>query len=92
MSLWSFENYGAFSLPSFAGCYRQYRRSFPADGVRITAVVKEHSPHRATVDIWFSDRAGELVAQINGYECVIDASLNQAFRHNQLSSEVMPSA
>jgi acyl transferase domain-containing protein/NAD(P)-dependent dehydrogenase (short-subunit alcohol dehydrogenase family) len=92
MSLWSFENYGAFSLPSFAGCYRQYRRSFPADGVRITAVVKEHSPHRATVDIWFSDRAGELVAQINGYECVIDASLNQAFRHNQLSSEVLPSA
>lgn len=92
MSLWSFENYGAFSLPSYAAQYRQYRRSFPADGVRVVASVKEHSPHRATVDIVFSDRAGELVAVIHGYECVIDASLNQAFRRNQLSFEVLPSA
>jgi hypothetical protein len=92
MVLWSFENYGAFSLPSYAGQYRQYRRSFPADGVRIVAVIKEHNAHRATADISFTDRAGGLVAQIQGYECVIDASLNQAFRRNQLSSEVLPSA
>jgi acyl transferase domain-containing protein len=92
MCLWSFENYGAFSLPSYAAHYRQYRRSFPGDGVRIVAAIKEHNAHRATADISFSDRAGEVVAQIHGYECVIDASLNQAFRHNQLSSEVLPSA
>jgi acyl transferase domain-containing protein/NAD(P)-dependent dehydrogenase (short-subunit alcohol dehydrogenase family) len=91
MSLWSFENHGAFSLPSFAGRYRQYRRSFPADGVRIVAQVKQNTPHRALVDLWFVDRAGEVVAQMQDYECVIDASLNQAFRRNQLTSEVSPS-
>jgi len=90
MSLWSFENHGAFSLPSFAGRYRQYRRSFPADGVRIVAQVKQDTPHRALVELWFFDRAGEAVASMQDYECVIDASLNQAFRRNQLTAEVSP--
>jgi len=37
------------------------------------------------------DRAGEIIAQLNGYECVSDPSLNQAFRKNQLLPEPTPS-
>jgi hypothetical protein len=92
MIVWSYENCGAFSLPSFAARYRQYRRSFPADGVAIRAQVKESNTHRAVADLWFVDRAGEVVAHISGYECVIDTSLEQAFRRNQLASHAVPSA
>lgn len=91
MVLWSYENCGAFSLPSFIGQYRQYRRTFPADGVAIRVMVKDSNPHRAIADLWFVDRAGEVVAQISDYECVIDASLGQAFRRNQLASQAVPS-
>ena len=34
--------------------------------------------------IEFLDARGELVARLGTYECVVDASLNQAFRRNQL--------
>ncbi len=91
MVLWAYENCGAFSLPSSFGQYRQYRRSFPAEGVAIRVMVKDSSPHRAVADFWFVDRAGEVVAQISDYECVIDASLEQAFRRNQLASQAVPS-
>jgi hypothetical protein len=34
----------------------------------------------------FLDRnSGKLIARLEDYECVIDASLQQAFRRNQLS-------
>ncbi len=39
---------------------------------------------RAVADIEFLDARGELVARLDSYECVIDSSLNQAFRRNQL--------
>jgi hypothetical protein len=39
----------------------------------------------ARADIGFLDGDGNLIAKINDYECVIDASLNQAFRRNQLA-------
>ena len=50
------------------------------------------SDHRAVADIEFLDAQGELVARIEAYECVIDPSLNQAFRRNRLTHrEVAPS-
>jgi hypothetical protein len=88
MIVWSFENHGCGSLPAHAGRYRQYRRAFPRDGVRILAEVTRSSPSRAVADLWFVDRTGAVVAQMKEYECVIDASLNQAFRRNQLTAEV----
>ena len=42
--------------------------------------------HRALANIEFLDADGGLVARIDDYECVIDASLGQAFRHNRLES------
>ncbi|MBV8607290.1 MAG: hypothetical protein JO034_07500, partial [Singulisphaera sp.] len=39
--------------------------------------------HRARADVAFLAADGGLIARINDYECVLDASLNQAFRRNQ---------
>ena len=84
--LWTRQRLGASSLPTAVGSYRQFRRAFPAEGVRVLAVVRQFSDHRAVADIEFLDADGQPVARIDSYECVIDASLNQAFRRNRLSS------
>jgi hypothetical protein len=90
--LWTRERFGSSSLPTAVGSYRQYRRTFPAEGVRVLAVVQRFSDHRAVADIEFHDARGEPVARIESYECVIDPSLNQAFRRNRLiHREVAPS-
>jgi hypothetical protein len=83
--LWSVERSGACSLPTFLGRYRQYRRTFPPAGVRIVARVTQAAELGARADIALCDGDGETVARIDDYECVIDASLNQAFRRNQLA-------
>ncbi len=82
--LWSRERFGANSLPTAIGRYRQFRRVFPADGVRVLVEIRHSSEARAVADIEFRDAQGQLVARLDSYECVIDASLNQAFRRNQV--------
>jgi NAD(P)-dependent dehydrogenase (short-subunit alcohol dehydrogenase family)/acyl carrier protein len=77
--LWTLEQHGTPSLPCFAARYRQYRREFPADGVRVVARVTKHNHLHALADIDFRDTAGQVVARIEGYECVLDASLRRAF-------------
>ncbi len=84
--LWSFEQYQSGSLPVFAGRYRQYREHFPASGVEVRARIISNNQHRATTDIDFVDPAdGQLVARLENYECVIDASLNATFQRNKLT-------
>ncbi len=86
MILWSFDRFGAGSLPCFAGRYRQYHDRFPADGVQVVIRVTSEREHGATADMEFLDRnTGKLVARLEGYECIIDPSLAHAFQHNQLS-------
>ncbi|MEI6207136.1 MAG: SDR family NAD(P)-dependent oxidoreductase [Desulfuromonadales bacterium] len=86
MILWSFERSGSGSLPSFAGCYRQFQDCFPRDGAQIVIRVTSERDHGATADIEFLDRnSGKLIARLEDYECVIAPSLQRAFRHNQLS-------
>jgi hypothetical protein len=89
MVLWSFEQTGACSLPTAVGRYRQFRRGFPTDQVRIVARITLASERSARADIGFLAADGTLIAKIDDYECVIDASLNQAFRRNELA-EVAP--
>jgi hypothetical protein len=85
MILWSFERYQAASLPVFAGRYRQYRETFPAAGSEIRIRVTRQQASKATADIDFVDPvSGQLIARIEDYECVIDASLNQSFQRNKL--------
>jgi acyl transferase domain-containing protein/NAD(P)-dependent dehydrogenase (short-subunit alcohol dehydrogenase family) len=85
MILWSFERSGCGSLPSFAGCYRQFQDSFPKDGVQVVIRVTSERSHGATADIEFLDRtSGKLIARLEEYECVIDPSLQRAFQRNQM--------
>jgi acyl transferase domain-containing protein/NAD(P)-dependent dehydrogenase (short-subunit alcohol dehydrogenase family)/acyl carrier protein len=85
MILWSFERFGAGSLPCFAGRYRQYLERFPREGVQVLVRVTAEREHGATADMEFLDRqSGKLVARLEGYECVIDPSLAHAFQRNQL--------
>jgi hypothetical protein len=83
--LWSFERSGACSLPTAVGRYRQFRRGFPAERVRIVARVTQAAERTARADIALLDAEGTLIARIDNYECVIDGSLNQAFRRNELA-------
>ena len=92
MILWTQVQCGAGSLPSGAGHYRQYARAFPKDGVRIVARISKRSEHCAVADLDFVDRAGKLIARMSDYECVIDASLNHAFRMNQASVNAVSSS
>ena len=85
MILWSFERYNAGSLPVFTGRYRQYAERFPEAGCEIRIQITRQSPSTAAADMEFVDPAdGRLIARIEDYECVIDASLNQSFQRNKL--------
>jgi NAD(P)-dependent dehydrogenase (short-subunit alcohol dehydrogenase family) len=86
MILWSFERSGSGSLPSFAGRYRQFQENFPREGAQIVIRVTAERNHGASADIEFLDRtSGKLIARLENYECVIDPSLQKAFRRNQLA-------
>ena len=83
--LWSFERYNAGSLPVFAGRYRQYQERFPEHGAEIRVRLLEQSSSKATAEIDFIDPvSGSLIARIEDYQCVIDASLNASFQRNKL--------
>jgi hypothetical protein len=85
MILWSFEKYQAGSLPVFAGRYRQYVEKFPENGAEIRIRVTRQNASKASAEIEFLDPAsGKLVARMEDYECVIDASLNESFQRNKL--------
>ncbi|MEJ2491129.1 MAG: SDR family NAD(P)-dependent oxidoreductase [Desulfuromonadales bacterium] len=85
MILWSFERYQSGSLPVFAGRYRQYRDRFPHTGAEIRIRVTSQSQSKASAEIDFVDpESGVLIARIENYECVIDASLNASFQRNKL--------
>jgi len=83
--LWSSENHGTHSLPVLVRRYRQFRQSFPEGGVRVVVRIRSRAEHKAESDIDFLDpETGELVARIEGYDCVMDTSLTSAFERNRL--------
>jgi acyl transferase domain-containing protein/NADP-dependent 3-hydroxy acid dehydrogenase YdfG len=84
--LWCRNQLGSNSLPTGLRGYRQFRTRFPAEGVRIVAEIREAIETRAVADIEFLDSEDDLVARLEGYECVIDRSLNEAFCRNELLS------
>jgi hypothetical protein len=90
MILWTRANRGAGSLPAFLDSYRQYRRSFPAGEVRVVCRVTKADGAIAHAAIDFLDAAGQPIAHIDDYECVLDPSLDAAFRHNRLAEGAAP--
>jgi NAD(P)-dependent dehydrogenase (short-subunit alcohol dehydrogenase family)/acyl carrier protein len=85
MILWSFESRGVGSLPTGAARYRQFTRTFPQSGTRIQIRVTGANEHTAKATIEFLDAAGKMVARMEEYECVMDATLQEAFACNQLA-------
>jgi NAD(P)-dependent dehydrogenase (short-subunit alcohol dehydrogenase family) len=82
MVLWSAACRGAPSLPCHVASYRQYRRAFPADGVRGVLAGVRHTELLAVADIDLLDGAGLVVARLEGCESAIDPALQRAFRRN----------
>jgi hypothetical protein len=85
--IWSQENLGVPALPCFVGRFEQYRRSFPADGIRVVAAIVESNEHRSVANCEFRDRQGTVLARMEYCECVADPSLREAFRCNRLEGE-----
>jgi hypothetical protein len=83
--LWSAAHRAARSLPVSVESFRQFR-AWPDEGVRIAVRIRKAGDRSALSDIEFVDRQSDrLVAVIEGYECVLDPSLESAFRLNRLS-------
>ena len=86
MILWTQGEHNTGSLPSFIGRYRQFRKSYPADPITVVVRVTRDDTKFARADIDFLAPDGQVVAQMQDYECVMEPSLNASFRKNQLLS------
>jgi hypothetical protein len=64
--------------------FRQYAPGFSKKGGRIVIRITSGAGPMATADIQFLDHQGRLVALAEGYECVMDSALGEAFRQNRL--------
>ncbi|MBU4463840.1 MAG: SDR family NAD(P)-dependent oxidoreductase [Desulfobacteraceae bacterium] len=84
--LYSFKETGLVSLPSYTSSYRQYQKAFPSDEVTAVLEVKRMTDHKMTCDFTFLDNNNIVVAQLTGYEAVMDASLLKAFKPDPDSS------
>ena len=83
MSVWCHAERGAVSLPSAIGRYRQYRRFGPGPtAVHCRVIRAQNQVIVADIELCRSVRA--TIATIEEFECVLDPSLNQAFRRNRL--------
>jgi NAD(P)-dependent dehydrogenase (short-subunit alcohol dehydrogenase family) len=77
--LWCQTYHSKRSLPSFLGRFRQYA-AFPSTSIRVVFEVTSVMSHKVIGQFAFVDQSGQLLAQIEGYECTMDAALASAFR------------
>ena len=84
MILWGQAQHGVGSLPSFAGRYRQFRRTFPAGPITVVARITRDNGTFVRADLDYVDADGLVVAQMQDYECMMSGALGAAFRNNQL--------
>jgi hypothetical protein len=83
--LWTRQQRGAANLPCHIRRYRQWRREFPAEGTRVVVFVERSSDRLALCDMDFVDAEGRLIARLEGFECVIDPSLERAYRRRAVA-------
>jgi NAD(P)-dependent dehydrogenase (short-subunit alcohol dehydrogenase family)/acyl carrier protein len=79
-SVWCYEHMGMVSLPSYCGSYRQYTRRFPSEGVTAVLEVDNTRRNKMTGRFTFLDDEQKVLAQLSGYEAVVDPSLYRAFK------------
>ncbi|MCI0705034.1 MAG: SDR family NAD(P)-dependent oxidoreductase, partial [Planctomycetia bacterium] len=87
MILWTQGEHGTGSLPSFVGRYRQFRKVFPDEPITVVIRVTRDDAKFARADIDFLTRDGQIIAQMQDYECVMEPTLNASFRRNQLATK-----
>jgi len=85
-SLWCYEETGCVSLPSYSASYRQYCRRFPSHPVQAVLSVQDVSRHKFVGNVTFLDQNGSVLAQITGYEAVMEDRLIQAFKPERYAS------
>ncbi len=85
-SLWCYEETGCVSLPSYSASYRQYCRRFPSHPIQAVLSVQDVSRHKFVGDVTFLDQTGSVLAQITGYEAVMEDRLIQAFKPERYAS------
>ncbi|MFG0250881.1 MAG: SDR family NAD(P)-dependent oxidoreductase, partial [Phycisphaeraceae bacterium JB051] len=88
MILWTQQKLDQPSLPTKIERYEQYVDRLPSSGVKSVCRIVKQTAHEITVNVELLDNFGTLVASINGYHCVVDASLRDAFLDNQLGQKV----
>jgi len=79
-TVWCFEEKGIVSLPSYGASYRQYYDQFPTDRVTAVLEVKEATSRKMRGNFTFLDTNDEIVAQLTGFEAIMDPSLRKAFK------------
>ncbi len=89
MVLWGVRQHGVPSLPVAVERLRLFGR-FPRrpNHVRLVGAVRESGRNKALCEIEIFDTEGALIARLEGYECVLDASLHEAYRSRFLLQEV----
>jgi acyl transferase domain-containing protein/NAD(P)-dependent dehydrogenase (short-subunit alcohol dehydrogenase family) len=80
--LWCHDQYNCVSLPSFASAYRQYCNQFPSTGVTAVLQVRDASPKKMIGDFTFLDENLQVVAELRGYEAIMDQDLIHKFHPN----------
>jgi acyl transferase domain-containing protein/NAD(P)-dependent dehydrogenase (short-subunit alcohol dehydrogenase family)/acyl carrier protein len=86
MVLWTQEKRGAGSLPMHIQRYRQYRRGFPSEKVRVVVAIERANDLHAIADLEYLDSQGRVIARVEGYEAIIDKNLSRAFERNVVAS------
>ena len=85
--LWSWEHRRSGSLPCAIGRFRQFAAAFPKAGSRVIVRIDSGKAPVVTATLQFLDPQGKLLALVEGYECVLDQGLGEAFRRNRLPHE-----
>ncbi len=78
--VWCHHQHGQVCLPSFATAYRQYCRRFPVNGVSAVLEVRQCTGRKMTGDFTFLDADKKVLAQLKGYEAIMDPNLMKAFK------------
>jgi hypothetical protein len=78
--VWCHQQHGLVCLPSFAAAYRQYCRRFPHNGVSAVLEVNQCSHRKMVGDFTFVDPDKKVLAQLKGYEAIMDPGLTKAFK------------
>ncbi|MFO7965428.1 MAG: SDR family NAD(P)-dependent oxidoreductase [Desulfobacterales bacterium] len=79
-SVWCFENLGNVSLPVYMQDYRQYVPQFPKEPITSVLEVTHAARHKMTGNFTFLGTRNTVIAQMTGFEAVVDESLFRAFK------------